>query len=330
MEVKIIKNDTNQRFDRFLRKYFKIYPDIKLSVIYSWIRKKQILVNGKKVWEDYRLQENDIVSFININMWKKDTSKLISPKDKKLNKLSMLDIKKIVIYENKDRIVFNKQPWILVHPGESHRNELCMNDYLARYLKENNITIESGFTPSFWYRLDKDTSWVLIAAKTPIALQHLHTAIRDREISKEYSVIVNWEFPQYLKIDKPLEKVVNKEINEPYIRVNQNTGSEAITECWKEKTIFHKNIGQLSLVKVKIQTWRRHQIRVHLSSEGFPVLWDKIYGNTSRNRIWQKSSKISRQLLHCHKYSFKDIEWKQSITFESPLPEDFQYIMNNK
>lgn len=263
-------------------------------------------------------------------MWKKSSSNLISPKDKKLDKISIAEIEKTIIYENKDWLVFDKKPWILIHPVKNDWNELSMNDYLGRYIKENQIKIEEWFTPSFWYRLDRDTSWVLIAAKTNKALQQLNTAIKDKEVSKEYFVIVNWEFPQYIKIDKPLEKNLDKKENEPYVRINHKNWLEAITECRKEKTIFNKDIWQLSLVKIKIQTWIKHQIRIHLSSEWFTILWDKIYGNESKNKMLKKNSKINRQLLHCHKYSFKDIDWKNLITFESPLPEDFQNILNIK
>ena len=153
-------------------------------------------------------------------MWKKSSSNLISPKDKKLDKISIAEIEKTIIYENKDWLVFDKKPLILIHPVKNDWNELSMNDYLGRYIKENQITIEEWFTPSFWYRLDRDTSWVLIAAKTNKALQQLNTAIKDKEVSKEYFVIVNWEFPQYIKIDKPLEKNLDKKENEPYVRIN--------------------------------------------------------------------------------------------------------------
>ena len=119
-------------------------------------------------------------------MWKKSSSNLISPKDKKLDKISIAEIEKTIIYENKDWLVFDKKPWILIHPVKNDWNELSMNDYLGRYIKENQIKIEEWFTPSFWYRLDRDTSWVLIAAKTNKALQQLNTAIKDKEVSKEY------------------------------------------------------------------------------------------------------------------------------------------------
>lgn len=331
MEVTINEHNANQRCDRFLRKYCKIYPDIRLSDIYSRIRKKQVLVNNKKVAEDYRLSIWDVVSFDDALLWKKDMSLLISPKERKLKKLTLDEITPRILYEDNHRLVFNKPADTVIHPSNQHWNDLCMNDYLERYLKTTwawtKEQQESWFIPSFWYRLDKDTSWVLIAAKTYEALQYLNETIRERNIEKEYFTFVVWEFPQYKKIDKPLEKSYDPKFDRAHVKINSKDWVEAVTECWKEKIIYHPVLWQISLVKVKIHTWRMHQIRVHLSDAGYPVLWDIVYGNPVVNRKLYKQLNINRQLLHCSMYSYKDIGSWKTLRFVAPLPEDFQSLL---
>ena len=94
-----------------------------------------------------------------------------------------------------------------------------------------------------------------------------------------------------------------------------------------EKSIQHPDLGPISLLKVKIHTGRMHQIRIHVSAEGFPVLGDLVYGNAAANRILYKSLGINRQLLHCRKYSFLDPFQNDQITFEAPIPADFEKIV---
>jgi 23S rRNA pseudouridine955/2504/2580 synthase len=97
------------------------------------------------------------------------------------------------------------------------------------------------------------------------------------------------------------------------------------TESETLKTIFHHELGQISLLKVKLHTGRMHQIRVHLASEGFPVLGDLIYGNPAVNRKLHKVFHIQRQLLHCRNYRFVDFTGKV-IDLTAPVPEEFKSV----
>jgi len=212
-----------------------------------------------------------------------------------------------------------------MHPGNKHRNDLCMNDYLDKYAEEYKT---ATFKPSFGYRLDRDTSWVLIAAKSYEALQYINSIIRERDIDKYYLAFVIGKFPEHLIIKKPLTKTYTKEFDRSQVKVDYDNWLEAKTECWLEQFIKHPQLGPISLLKIKIHTWRMHQIRVHVSSEWFPVLWDIVYGNPSVNRILYSLLGINRQLLHCRKYSFLDPFQNDQITFESPIPADFQKILH--
>lgn len=336
-EVRIWENNANQRFDRFLRKRFKIYPDVKLTDIFSWIRKWQIKVNGKKTKEDYRVKNWDEISFDEgIEVGKKNPWALTTSKEKKIERFDVKLLKKMIIAEDENWIAWNKPAWIVVHEWNNHWNDLSMNDYLDKYmnflgewqewvakkLKPNNQT----FIPSFGFRLDKDTSWVLISAKNYEALQYINEIIRDRKISKKYLTIVVWKFPKNIKIDKPLEKVFDEKFNKNHVIVSKRW-QEAQTECRCEKIISHPVLWDISLVRVQIHTWRMHQIRVHLADAWYPVLWDITYWNPVVNRKLYKNMKINRQLLHCREYWFTDIDNQNFQKFTAPIPEDFNTVM---
>lgn len=335
MEIIIDETNADQRFDRFMRKYCKTYPEVKLSDIYSRIRKWEIKLNWKKVKEEYRVQIWDKIVFMEEHLWKKDLRALMSPKDKKLKKLEVDDIRKMIVYEDKNRIVFDKPAWVILHPSDRHWNDLCMNDYLEKYVEMtiwSTTKSESDtetFKPSFGYRLDKDTSWVLIAAKNYPALQYINEIIRDRKIEKKYLAVVVWDFPKHLIIDKSLEKVYDKKFDRSHMVVDRSWLT-AKTECRNKKTIFHPDLWSVSLLEIKIDTWRMHQIRIHLSSEWYPILGDIIYGNPAVNRKLYKNININRQLLHCRKYSFVDIWEKNRKEFSAEIPNDFQKIIELK
>jgi 23S rRNA pseudouridine955/2504/2580 synthase len=324
MQITINSDQANQRCDRFLRKYCKTYPQVRLSDIYSWIRKWTIRVNGKRTKEEYRLLEWDVLEIPEDCLWKKDKNLALSQKEKKFRNLDENLLKSWIIYEDKNWLVFNKPAWIVIHPSNKHWNDLCMNDYLEYYCS-NIKTIEKNqtFKPSFWYRLDKDTSWVLIAAKNYEALQYINQIIRDREISKEYLTIVSWKFPKHLIINKAIEKTYNSKFDRAQMVLNEADGLDSKTECWLEKTCNHPILWAISLVRVKLYSWRMHQIRIHLSSEWYPVLWDLIYGKPAINRLVYKSLNIQRQLLHCRQYQFKNLEG-ELLSFQAPLPKEFQ------
>jgi len=325
MEIKIDNTASDQRFDRFLRKWFKKYPQIRLSDIYSIIRKWLIKVNSKRVKEQYRLQQGDIVYIDDkVQMWTEDLSVLVSPKDRKLEKVDIVKIQNQILFEDGHRIVFDKPAGIPMHPWNKHWNDLSMNDYLEKYAKSYAT---ATFKPSFGYRLDRDTSWVLIGAKSYESLQYINSIIRERNINKYYLAIVVGKIPKYMLIDKPITKIYNKKFDRSQVSIDYDHGLEAKTECRLEKTFKHPLLGQLSLVKVKIHSWRMHQIRVHMADEWYPVLGDLVYGNMLINKTLSTSLYVTRQLLHCRQYSFFDPFHEDTVVFESPLPDDFQRVL---
>ncbi|PID34808.1 MAG: hypothetical protein CR971_01335 [candidate division SR1 bacterium] len=368
-EIRIDENAANQRFDRFCRKYFKQYPEVSLTEIYRRIRKGDIRVNGKKTSEKYQIQLGDMIVI------KDFVLKQLSPitKEEKIAVLGIEKIKKLIIYEDENWLVFDKPSGIPMHGGTKNIETLCMNNYLDKYIRETtsldqkqtspvsppprrgrsekaplggelprqvgaegSYTEEEGykrhksggeytFKPSFCYRLDKDTSGVLIAAKNYQALQYLNALIRERKTEKEYLTVVGGMTPDEQYIDIPLEKSFDKKFGRGITQVSKN-GKPAQTAFTTLQSKKHHILGNISLLAVKIYTGRMHQIRVHLAHIGYPVLGDIIYGNPILNRKLYKDLKINRQILHCKQYSFKDLDGKQ-ITFTTKMPEDITKVM---
>jgi len=150
--IVIDKSAAHQRFDRFLRKYFKEQREISLSDIFSRIRKGVVRVNGKKAQESSSLQEKDVISF---HIQDSDLYKFTTSKQEKKKAINPRDIQTYILYEDDQRIGRNKPPHIVVHPGNKHEKDISLHDMLQIYTTAYQ---SSTFSPSFCYRLDKTTS----------------------------------------------------------------------------------------------------------------------------------------------------------------------------
>lgn len=329
MNLIVWENQHNQRFDRFLRKYFKSSNEIKLSDIYSLIRKWKIKINWKKQKEDYRIKLEDKITFDeSIDNFSKDISlKDSTIKTSKKDNLKIEDIKKQIIFENENWIVWNKYAWVVVHGWNKHTRDITMNDLLEYYVKKTDPqNISDTFKPSFWFRLDKDTSGIIIAAKNYDSLQYLNQIIRDRKVDKTYLTIVSWIFPQEKIIDYPIFKWYDSEFGRSKSFVNKEKWLISKTKWSCLRVIEDKVLWKISLVKVKLYTGRMHQIRVHLSHIWYPVLWDIVYWNSALNRLLYKEYKINRQLLHSYNYGFYDKFENKKVDFEVSIPSDFEKL----
>lgn len=209
----------------------------------------------------------------------------------------------MIIVETDQRIVRNKPADIVTHPGNKHTDDLTMHDYQLAYLDQTEqLTDSPTFTPSFCFRLDKDTSGIIISAKTYESLQLLNKLIRDREVDKSYLAVVAGQTPAHSSIDTPLFKGYNTKTGRAETFINHTKGRSAYTELTTLSTREDPHLGTISLVQVTIHTGRMHQIRVHLASIGFPIIGDLTYGHPPLNRLANKHYQINRQLLHSHSY----------------------------
>jgi len=318
MKYKITEMEENQRYDRFLRKYFKQYPSIKLSDIYHMIRKWLIKVNWKKRKDNYRLLLNDYIYIPDDILWK-----LNKTKEWKLASFPIEKIKDMIIFEDENYIIFNKPAWVTIHEWNKHMEDLTMNSFLEKYVKYMWYNTSDTFKPAFCFRLDKDTSWILIAWKRYDSLKHLNELIRLHKTEKYYLAIVKW-LAKNKTIEVPLEKVYDKKFGKAKVIVSENWDyAKSIVKVLKTKD--DQNLGKISLIQVQLFTWRMHQIRVHVAHNKWPIIWDIMYADPVINRLSKKIYKITRQLLHSYKYSFI-YNWKK-YNITADIPKEFNNIM---
>lgn len=347
----IDENQANQRFDRFCRKYFKSNLEIKLKDIYTWIRKWYIRCNDQKKPENFMLKLWDKISFdksILLHVWQENNNWLkyditTSQKVQNFMKKRWYTFPDLIIYEDNHRLVWNKPADIVIHSGNKHMDDVTMNDLLDTYLKifspisnrnrykKNNINIDrETFIPSYGYRLDKDTSGVLISAKDYDTLQYLNEIIRSKaNISKYYFAIIYGKIKdKKFDIDLPLFKWYNATYGRAQSFVNFEKWIPCRTTVELLQTIKDNELGYISLLKCQIHTGKMHQIRVHLSHVGYPILGDVMYGNNNINQKLYRIYKINRQLLHSWRYQFVDQEGSE-LYFQAPIPEDFKKFWFN-
>ncbi len=323
-EIIIDSSNHDQRFDRFLRKYFKMQPGIALADIYRGIRNKEITVNGKKAKEDYRIRNKDIIKIEDVFFEGKNADK--KPSVKKSLPIDVDYVKSLILFEDNNWLVFNKPTGISIHPSDNEHKQRSMHDLLRAYIPSKWET----FNASFGYRLDKETSWVLIAGKTYDSLQYINEIIRNRQIQKEYLAIVVGRFPKQLSMHKPLKKIFSSKFQRGKTIISDSEdieSKESTTHCELEKVFQHQILWPISLVKVHIETGRMHQIRVHLADAWFPVLGDMLYGHPRINRILMEKVKMKNIFLHCWKYIFWDNFSENTVCFEAPIPKHFDLIL---
>lgn len=329
MNIKIGPDSANQRLDRFLRKYMKQYPQVGLATIFWWIRKGIVKVNDSKKDWDYKIRLWDNI-YIHHH---EETAFFLDKKayPSELNKYKRVrqsneDIKKMIIYEDKNWLWFDKPDGINMHEGNHSYKDTNMNDILAKYLSFDNQDKSETFKPSFCFRLDKDTSGILIAAKNYESLRYLNAKIQDRdEIAKIYICIVSGKLDKQITINEPLFKWFTDKFGRAKSFVNYDKWLEAKSVATPISYIYDHELGDLTLAAVQIFTWRFHQIRSHMAHIWYPVLWDKLYGDEEVNKILKKKYNIDRQLLHSIYYGFDDLGGKYIYNI-SKYPGEFAKI----
>lgn len=289
IEITIKKNDANQRFDRFLRKYFTNAP---LSLIQKNIRKKNFKINGKRATADMFVKEADVV---NMYISDNDYNKWVRKIDYKASDFD-LDI----VYEDENIIILDKKSGLLTHSSNPKEYGNNLVDQMISYLiKTKKVdSRDKTFTPAVVNRLDRNTEGLVIGAKNAMALRNLNQAIRENKISKYYLTIVKGEIKEEFTIDTYISKNENKN------KVKQtDKGSRIITKF----SPIESN-GYFSLIECELLTGKTHQIRYSLKKNKTPIIGDRKYGNKDINNMLFDKLAIKNQVLLAYKLKFGEIE----------------------
>ena len=301
IEITITKNDANQRFDRFLRKYFENAP---LSVIQKNIRKKNFKINGKRAKADTYVYEDDLIAMYisdeNYNKWLTKTD--FKPTDFNLD----------IVFEDKNIIIMDKESGLLTHSTSKADYGNNLVDYMLSYLYKTNQVDKSDktFNPAVVNRLDRNTAGLIIGAKNANSLRSLNKAMRDNKIDKYYLTIVKGEITEKFTIDTTIRK------NESKNKVKSaGNGSRIITHFRPLETN-----GKYTLLECELITGKTHQIRFSLAKNNTPIIGDRKYGDKSTNKLVNDKFKINNQILLAYKVHFNDIknlEYLKDRTYES-------------
>ena len=275
----ITDEESGQRIDNFIQRFL---PSVPKNRIYNIIRRGEVRINGGRVGPSYKLLCNDKLR--------------LPPVYENKNVLTKKSIKKnwvvnTIIFEDKNILVLNKPSGIAVHGGSG------INYGVIECVREVRADLRKA---SLAHRLDRETSGCLILSKKRSALRYLHEKFRSGLIEKNYFALVlgHWELGEKL-FDFPL-LVSYRKGKERHVIVDKKNGKPS-------KTIFRliKSNKKYSLLNCQPLTGRTHQIRVHLSHLGYPILGDEKYGNFNENKKLRKLG-LKRLFLHAQSIAFKD------------------------
>ncbi|WP_124066409.1 RluA family pseudouridine synthase [Clostridium sp. E02] len=310
----VSNNEAGQRMDKLLIKYLNLAGK---SFLYKMMRKKNIVLNGKKCDGSERLVQGDEIKLFLSDETIAKFSEIKIPVVKKVS----LDI----IYEDDHIILLNKPAGMLSQKAKD------TDESLVEYMIDNLITRGQlkkeqlrSFRPSICNRLDRNTSGLVVGGKSLKGLQVMSAVFKDRSIHKYYQCVVKGKVLEKQVIRGFLLK--DESTNQVTVYTNELPGSVPIITEYEAKGYFEG----YTLLNVTLVTGRTHQIRAHLASIGHPIVGDYKYGDPSVNEEAKKRFSIHSQLLHSFQIVFPDLPhpltYLSGKTFYAPLPKSFSNV----
>lgn len=295
MLIEAQANDAGKRLDSFLHERLREFSRSRLQ---SWIKSGLVLVNGAAPRASYLLRGHEKIS--------------LTPGELPPLKAEPEDLPLRILYEDDDVVAIDKPAGMVVHAGAGHKHGTLVNALLHHFGSLSSVN--GDLRPGIVHRLDRDTSGVLVAARTDAAHQALAHQFQTRQVEKVYLALVHGR-------PRPAEGRITSPISRDAIRrtrmsTRSGAGRSAITDY---RVI--EDFGDLTLLEVRIGTGRTHQIRVHLASIGHPVFGDRLYGAP-------EAKELQRFFLHARRLRFLSPTTGEPIAIESPLPPELSGFLN--
>ncbi|MFW2487617.1 RluA family pseudouridine synthase [Clostridium chromiireducens] len=289
------EKDKGIRIDKYLS---EVFDDKSRSFIQGLIEKESIKVNNKIQKSNYKLKPYDEIEVL-----------LSEPE---ILKVDPEDIPLTILYGDKDIVVVNKEQGMVVHPAPGNYNGTLVNALLFHC--KDLSSINGVIRPGIVHRIDKDTSGVLVIAKNDEAHNKLSEQLKDHSMKREYYALVEGR----IKND-------NGTINKPLARNKKDRLKIAVVEGGKNAITHYEVLERYNgytLIKCILETGRTHQIRVHMSSIGFPLVGDPLYG------FKKQKFKLKGQMLHAKTLGFIHPSKNEYMEFTTELPQYFEEILN--
>lgn len=299
MEYVVDEKSIGERIDKFLS---QINEEYTRSYIQKLLAEEKITVNNNVVKSSYKLKLGDVISVDEI--------------EAKTINVEAEDIALDIIYEDDDVIVVNKAKGMVVHPGNGNYDGTLVNALMYSH-KDKLSAINGLIRPGIVHRIDKDTSGILVVAKNDKAHKILADDFKVHNINRKYIAIVKGIVDKdNIKIDLPIGRAQNDRVK---MAVTQKNSRNAVTYIKVLERFYKSNY---TLIEATLETGRTHQIRVHMSYIGYPLLGDEVYSK-GKNEFG-----VSGQMLHAKVLGFNHPITKEYLEFNKDEPKEFKMVLN--
>ena len=291
-----IQENQQMRLDKYLAEQF---PEQTRSYLQKLIKESQVLVNGKTVKSGYQLSKGDEVSVT-----------IPEPKELDVEPQKMeLDI----VYEDEDVILINKPKGMVVHPAPGHTTDTLVNGLLY-HCKDNLSGINGVARPGIVHRIDRDTTGILIVCKNDMSHNSIAAQLKEHSINRRYRALVHGNLKEDTgTVEGPIGR---HPVDRKKMAINERNGKPAVTHY----TVLER-FGNYTLIECKLETGRTHQIRVHMTSIGHPLVGDEVYGPA------KCPFKLQGQCLHAMVLGFVHPRTGEYMEFSADLPEYFEDLL---
>lgn len=319
-QKEITEKEAGQRLDKYLR---RLLPEAGNSFLYKMLRKKNITLNGRKADGSEKICAGDSVAiyFAQETLAKFMGKETASEYEAACRQISGVQI----LYENDHILLADKPAGVLSQ--KAAQTDLSLNEWLIGYLLESGaVTVEelAMYKPSVCNRLDRNTSGIVLCAKSLKGAQLLGELLKERTLHKYYQTYVKGTVGEEQLIEGYLRK--DEKRNKVYVEALATEESSYIKTAYRPIAAG----GDKTLLEVELITGKPHQIRAHLASIGHPLLGDYKYGDRSWNEAYREKYQIKAQLLHAYKVVFPQLESPfediSGRTFCAELPDDFERV----